>query len=139
MQDLVQTCKPKNIPEVIAAKTSEFWGSLKHHPTESVDACYNSFHEILDDLADWDEPISTKSAIRQFLFTLGTEFEPIQHNYRLNNLPEDWKTQDWPKFLALCRDYYNSVSLRSPPIINNTYWILTLIKKPIKRKFEIGL
>jgi hypothetical protein len=109
MHDLVQTYKPKNIPEVIAAKTSEFWGSLKHHPTESVDAYYNRFHEILDDLPDSDEPISTKSAIHQFLFTLGSEFEPIQHNYRPNNLPKDWKTQDWPKFLALCRDYYNSV------------------------------
>jgi len=109
LQDLVQTYKPKNIPEVIAAKTSEFWGTLKRNPNESVDAYYNRFHDLLDDLAEADEAISTKSALRQFLFTLGPEFEPIQHNYRLNNLPEDWKTQDWPKFLALCRDYYNSV------------------------------
>ena len=88
---------------------SEFWGSLKRSPTETVDSYYNRFQEILDDLADADEPISTKSALRQFLFTLGPEFEPIQNNFRINNLPEEWKMQEWPKFLSLCRDYYNSV------------------------------
>jgi hypothetical protein len=31
--DLVQTYKPKNVPEVIAAKTSEFWGTLKRYPS----------------------------------------------------------------------------------------------------------
>jgi hypothetical protein len=102
LQDLTHTYKPKNIPEVIAAKTSEFWGSLKRNSNESVDAYFNRFHELLDDLVEADEAISTKSALRQFLFTLGPEFEPIQHNYRINNLPEDWKTQDWPKFLVLC-------------------------------------
>jgi len=114
LQDLVQTYKPKNIPEVIAAKTSEFWGTLKRNPTESIDAYYNRFHDLLDDLEEADEKISDKSALRQFLFTLGPEFEPIQHNYRMNNLPEDWKTLDWPKFLALCRNYYNSVKPTLP-------------------------
>jgi len=109
LQDLVHTYKPKNIPEVIAAKTSEFWGTMKRSPSETVDAYYNRFQELLDDLAEADEPISTKSALRQFLFTLGPEFEPIQHNYRINNLPAEWKTQDWSKFLVLCRDFYNSV------------------------------
>jgi hypothetical protein len=109
LQDLVQTYKPKNIPEVIAAKTSEFWGTLKQSPSETVDAYYDRFQELLDDLAEADEPISTKSALRQFLFTLGPEFEPIHHNYRINNLSQEWKTQEWPQFLALCRDYYNSV------------------------------
>ncbi len=55
LQDLVQTYKPKNIPEVIAAKTSEFWGTLKRNPNESVDAYYNRFHDLLDDLADADD------------------------------------------------------------------------------------
>jgi len=109
LQDLVHTYKPKNIPEVIAAKTSEFWGTMKHSPSETVDAYFNRFQELLDDLADADEPISTKSALRQFLLTLGPEFEPIQHSYQINNLPEEWKTQDWSKFLVLCRDFYNSV------------------------------
>jgi len=78
LQDLVHAYKPKNIPEVIAAKTTEFWGSMKRSPTESLDAYYNRFQELLDDLVEADEPISTKSAIRHFLFTLGPEFESIQ-------------------------------------------------------------
>jgi hypothetical protein len=109
LQDLVHVYKPKNILEVIAAKTTEFWGTLKRAPNESVDAYYNRFQELLDDLAEADEPISTKSAIRHFLFTLGPEFESIQNNFRINNLPDAWKTQHWPSFLVLCRDYYNSV------------------------------
>jgi len=125
LQDLTHTYEPKNIPEVIAAKTSDFWGSLKRNSNESVDAYFNRFHELLDDLAEADEAISTKSALCQFLITLGPEFKPIQHNYRINNLPEDWKTQDWPKFLALCCDYYNSVkpsfSERKPSPADTTF------------------
>jgi hypothetical protein len=40
----------KNVPEVIAAETSEFWGSMKKLSNESVDTHYNWFHELLDDL-----------------------------------------------------------------------------------------
>jgi len=80
LQDLVHTYKPKNIPEVIAAKTSEFCGTMKGSPLETVDAYYNRFQELLDDIAEADEPISNKSALSQFLFMLGPEFEPIQHN-----------------------------------------------------------
>jgi len=29
--------KPKAVPEVLAAKTAEFWGSTKRLPSESVD------------------------------------------------------------------------------------------------------
>ncbi len=47
--------------------------------------------------------------MRHFLFTLGSEFEIIQHNYRLENLPTKWQTTDWPTLLILCRDYFNSV------------------------------
>lgn len=53
--------------------------------------------------------ISTKSAIRHFIFTLGPEFETIQNNCHIDNLPMTWKTQDWPLILTLCQDYYNVV------------------------------
>jgi hypothetical protein len=38
-------------------------------------------------LEDADEPIATKAAIRQFIFTLGPEFESIQNNFPIDNLP----------------------------------------------------
>ena len=107
--DLVQTYKPKNVPEIIAVKTSKFWGNTKCFPNESIDTYFNRFHELLDDLNDAGDPISTRSAIRHFIFTLGLEFEAIQNDYRIGNLPPQWNTQDWPSLLILCRDYYNSV------------------------------
>jgi hypothetical protein len=110
LQELVQTYKPKNVPELIAAKTSEFWGNTKRLPHETIDSYYNHFHELLDEPSDADEPIFTKSAIRHFIFTLGTEFESIQHNYHIGNLPSQWMTQDWPTLLVLCRDYLNLVN-----------------------------
>jgi hypothetical protein len=110
LQELVQTYKPKNVPEVLAAKAGEFWSKIKCAPNESVDSYYNHFHDLLDDLSQADNRISTKSAICQFIFTLGPEFSAIQTNYRIGNLPQDWNTTDWPTLLVLCRDYYNSVS-----------------------------
>jgi len=101
---------------VIAAKTRGFWSNTKCFPSESVDLYYNHFHEILDDLADAEEPVSTRRAICHFIFTLGPEFESIQNNFCITNLPEPWKTQDWPSLLVLCRDYYNSVK----PTLPNT-------------------
>ena len=109
MQELVQTYKPRNVPEIIAAQTVEFWGSTKRLPSEFIDSYYNPFQELLDDLSDADEPIAPKAAIRQFIFTLGPEFETIQNNFRINNLPEEWKTLHWPQLLTLCWDYYNLV------------------------------
>jgi hypothetical protein len=109
LQDLVQIYKPKNVPEVIAAKTSEFWGTMKSFPSETVDAYFNRFHELLDDLNDATDPITPKSAICNFIFTLGPEFEAIQNNYCIGNLPPAWQTDNWPNLLILCRDYYNSV------------------------------
>jgi len=114
LQELHQMYKPKNVPEVIAAKTVEFWGNMKRLPTETVDDYYNRFHELLEELSEAEEVISTKSATRHFIFTLGTEFEPLQHNYRLGSISEDWKTQDWPTLLVLCRDFYNSVNPKGP-------------------------
>jgi len=72
LQDLVNTYKPKNVPEVIAAKTSIFWGNTKQLASETVDDSYNRFHELLDELSDADEVISTKSAMCHFIFTLGS-------------------------------------------------------------------
>jgi hypothetical protein len=66
----------------------------------------------LDDLNQADDKISTKSAMRQFLFTFGSDFAAIQTNYRIGNLPSEWYTTDWPTLLVLCRDYYNSVNLK---------------------------
>jgi hypothetical protein len=110
LHELVQFYQPKNIPEVIAAKTGEFWSNTKHLPNESVDNYYKRFHELLDDLNQADDPISLKSAIRHFIFTLGPKFEHIQNNFRIGNLPIEWRTQDWPTLLSLCRDYSNSIN-----------------------------
>jgi hypothetical protein len=52
LQDLVQTYKPKKVPEIIAAKTGEFWSTMKRSPNESIDSYFNRFHELLDDLND---------------------------------------------------------------------------------------
>jgi hypothetical protein len=109
LQELTQTYKQKNVPEIIAAKTSEFWGNTKCLSSEMVDTYYYRFHELLDDLCDADEPISTKSAMRHFIYTLGPEFETIQNNFCIGNLPSNWFTQEWPALLVLCHDYYNSV------------------------------
>jgi len=110
LKELRQTYKPRNVPEVIAAKTGEFWSHTKRLPHETVDTYYNHFHDLLDNLADADEPISTKAAIRHFIFTLGAEFATIQNNFCIGLLPVEWQTQDWPSLLALCRDYSNSVN-----------------------------
>ncbi len=75
-----------------------------------MDSYYNRFHELLDDLDQADDKISTSSAMRHFIFTLGTEFTPIQNNYRIGNLLEAWKTTHWPSLLILCCDFYNSVN-----------------------------
>jgi len=109
LSELSQTYRPSHVPEVTAAKTVEFWSTLKRSSNESVDAYYNRFQALLDDLDEAGEPIPIRSAIRQFLFTLGADFAPIQNNYRIGLLPEEWKTTDWPSLLVLCRDYANSV------------------------------
>jgi hypothetical protein len=138
--ELVQTYRPKNVPEVIAAKTSQFWGQTKRLPNESIDTYYNRFHELLQELLDGEETISTKSAIRHFLFTLGPEFETIQNNFRIGNLPSDWNTTDWPTIFILCRDYYNSVkphglSRREPSNNLNSTFDRTAHQKKVKEWF----
>jgi len=95
LQELHQMYRPKNVPEVIAVKTGEFWSQMKRSPNESVDAYYNHFHELLEDLNDANEAISMRSAIRHFIFTLGSDLESIQNNYCLRNLPTAWNTEDY--------------------------------------------
>jgi len=51
LQELVQTYKPKNVPEITAAKTVEFWGNTKRHPSESIDSYYDRFQELCEVLA----------------------------------------------------------------------------------------
>jgi hypothetical protein len=53
---------------------------------ETVDAYFHRFHrfhELLDEIYDAEEPISSKSAMRHFIFTLGPECETIQKNYHV--------------------------------------------------------
>jgi hypothetical protein len=79
---------------------------MRRLPTESVDLYYDRFHELLDDLQDADEPILLKSAIQQFIFTLGPDFEPIQNNFRVKVLPAECYTDDWPTILSLQMQLY---------------------------------
>jgi len=92
LHKLLQTYKPRRAPEVIAAKTGEFWSQLKHSLNESIDSYYNRFHELLDDLLEADGPIPMKSAIHHFIFMLGLEFKMIQNNFCISNLPSEWQT-----------------------------------------------
>ncbi len=82
---------------------------MKWMPNESVDTYYNRFQLLLDDLEEASKPIPLCSAVRQFIFTLGSDFTPIQNNYWIGLLPDKWKTTDWPALLVLCRDYASSV------------------------------
>jgi len=110
LQELHQMYKPKCVPEVLDVKKGEFWGQMKRNPSQSIDNYYNRFHELLEELNEDVETISVKTAICQFLFILGVEFEPVQMNYHLGTLAPDWHTEDWPDLLVLCHDFYNSVN-----------------------------
>jgi hypothetical protein len=80
-----------------------------------VDNYYNRFQELLDEINDFCETVSKQDAIQHFIFTLGSDFESIQNSYRMNNLPPDWKTDNLPTLLILCRGYYNSLHPNGPP------------------------
>jgi hypothetical protein len=110
LQELHHIYKPKCVPEVIAAKMVEFWGHTKRSPSESSDENYNHFHELLEEINEDLESISTQNAIRHFIFTLRDEFQPLQNNYCLGTISDEWRTQDWPSLLVLCRDFCNSVN-----------------------------
>ncbi len=55
LRELQQINRPKNVPEMIAAKTGEFWSQTKWLSHESVDTYYNIFQELLDDLSEADD------------------------------------------------------------------------------------
>jgi len=107
LHELSQTYRPSHVPEVTAARTVEFRSTMKRMQHESDDQFYNRFQSLLGDLEEAGEPIPTRIAIRQFIFTLGSDFAPIQSNFRIGLLPDAWKTTDWPVLLVLCRDYAN--------------------------------
>jgi hypothetical protein len=86
LHDLSETHQPLHIPEVIAAKTIQL-GNTKRMANESVDAYYNHFKELFDKIQEADGNIPVKNAVRHFIFMLGSEFEPIQNNYHIDNLP----------------------------------------------------
>jgi hypothetical protein len=60
LQDLTATHRPVHVPEIIAAKTVQFWGSTRCMSNEMVDANYYHFKELLDEIQDADGPIPTK-------------------------------------------------------------------------------
>jgi hypothetical protein len=55
LQELSQTYHPKNVPEVIATKTREFWSRMKRKPGETLDSYFNPFHELLEDISESDD------------------------------------------------------------------------------------
>jgi len=57
--------------------------------------------------------------MHHFIFTLGSEFEPIQNNYRIGCLPLEWQTTHWPSLLVLCRDFYNSANPKGLSSVGN--------------------
>jgi hypothetical protein len=107
LHDLSETHQPLHIPEVIAAKTIQL-GNTKRMANESVDAYYNHFKELFDKIQEADGNIPVKNAVRHFIFMLGSEFEPIQNNYHIDNLPLKWPTKDWLTILVLCHNFYHS-------------------------------
>lgn len=79
-----------------------------------IDDYYDRFHELLDELSDADQPISTLCAMRHFIFTLRSDFETVQKNFCIGNLPSEWHTQNWPTLLVLCCDYFHCILKREP-------------------------
>jgi hypothetical protein len=52
LQDIYQTHQPLHIPEIIATKKVQFRGNMKRMPNESVDAYYNCFKELFDEIQE---------------------------------------------------------------------------------------
>jgi hypothetical protein len=46
LQELHHMYKPKNVPEVITAKTAELWSKMKRSNYETVDDYYQSFSRV---------------------------------------------------------------------------------------------
>jgi hypothetical protein len=138
LQDLTATHRPLHVPEIIAAKTVQFWGSTRRMSTETVDAYYNRFKELLNEIQDADGPIPTKNAMRHFIFTLGSEFEPIQHNYRMDNLPSKWQTKNWPELLdCVITSFFLSSQMDFKRKITTLLMAIAIVSL-IKRKYASG-
>ncbi len=67
LQELVETYELKHVPEVLAAKTGEFWSKTKCLSNESVDHYYNRFQKLLEDLSHADDKISTNASFHLYL------------------------------------------------------------------------
>jgi hypothetical protein len=59
-----------------------------------VDEYYNHVQELLEEINEDLESISTLNAIHHFIFTLGDECQLLQNNYCLGTISDEWKTQD---------------------------------------------
>jgi len=79
--------------------------SCKWSITSPLTDYYNCFRELLDSLSVADKPISMKSAIPHFIFTLGPEFEIIQNNFCIGNHPFRMECTGLPGLLSwYCAD-----------------------------------
>ncbi len=85
---------------------------------------------------------TTTDSKRQFIFTLGDEFQPLQNSFRLGTILEDWKTQNWPSLLVLYRDFNNSVNPRGPTAKRDRdrdpFTELQIDRAVIIKRFECG-
>jgi hypothetical protein len=52
----------KEFPRNYCLKNGKFWSVNKRSPSESIESYFNRYHELLDELSDANEPISTRSA-----------------------------------------------------------------------------
>ncbi len=60
-----------------------------------VDAYYNRFQDLLDELSEVDQTISThEQCITFFLLLQVQKFKKIQHNFCIGKLSYDWNIQD---------------------------------------------
>jgi len=53
------------------------------------------------------------------IFTLSPEFESIQNNYHIGNLPLAWNTTHWPTLLVICRDNYNLINPKGSTLLRS--------------------
>jgi hypothetical protein len=74
LQELHHMYKPKNVPEVLEAKTAEFWSKLKQANSEPVDNYYNRFHELLDEINDFSQNCFQARCYSPFYLYTGIRF-----------------------------------------------------------------
>jgi hypothetical protein len=74
LQELHHMYKPKNVPEVLEAKTAEFRSKLKQANSEPVDNYYNRFHELLDEINDVSQNCFQARCYSPFYLYTGIRF-----------------------------------------------------------------